>query len=226
MKRNWLSLLFCVLFSTALAQTEIGPVNWTKIEKVISTHPDSVRMLIERLATPDTELTLSWEERRMAFYGQALMTKNREDYTVKRAEKAFEKGSYREAVQLAKDALRTNPLCLTALRIAEKGTQELIDAGSPDHYAADVKRFSERAFRLYNIIASTGDGSKKQPFCVTKKADEYNFMRYYLELWEYVGQSMIGTCDVIELKEPNQYYARKSIWFDAYLTFKTESLNN
>ena len=45
-------------------------------------------------------------------------------------------------------------------------------------------------------------------------------MRYYLELWEYNGQKLIGTCDVFDLKETSKYYDDKEIWFDTSRSLK------
>ena len=61
----------------------------------------------------------------------------------------------------------------------------------------------------------TGLGNEEYPFCVTTVSDEYEFMRNYLELYEYEEQALIGSCDVFTLKETSEYYSDKKIYFDA-----------
>ena len=130
------------------------------------------------------------------------------------AEKAYEAGKYKDAYRLAKNALSMNSLSLTALRIAEWSIQRQLEAGSPNFFESDAEAFHKRANSIYSTIETTGNGTQKMPFFITKVVDEYNFMRYYLELQEFSGQKQVGTCEVIDLPQISQYYTKKQIWFD------------
>ena len=86
----------------------------------------------------------------------------------------------------------------------------------PTSYSEDeAYLYFDRAMRIYNTIAMTGLGDEEYPFCVTSVADEYEFMRNYLELYEYESQALVGVCDVFTLKETSEYYSDKKIYFDA-----------
>ena len=71
--------------------------------------------------------------------------------------------------------------------------------------------------RIFNTIAATGYGSEEHPFCITSVADEYVFMRNYLEIYRIKQQTLVGVCDVFILEETSQYYSEQKIYFDATL---------
>ena len=212
MKKTSLILFFSILFFAAFAQSEIKPINWSAVERLAANQPDSIRGLVERLVAVDRTLTA--DEKRLAVYGQAVLTKNREEGMAVKAEEAYNAGKYKESYRLANYALEMNSLSLTALRIAEWSIRRQLEAGSPNFFESDADNFLKRANSIYSTIETTGNGTQKMPFFVTKASDEYNFMRYYLELNEFAGQSEVGNCDVIDLTQISQYYTKKKIWFD------------
>lgn len=213
MKKTLLLLFFSILFFAAFAQSEIKPINWSAVERLAENQPDSIRALVDRLVAVDR--TLTGDEKRLAVYGQSILTKDRDENMAAQAEEAYEAGKYKEAYRLAKNALNMNALSLTALRIAEWSIMKQLEAGSPNFFESDAEAFRKRANSIYSTIETTGDGTQKMPFFVTKVSDEYNFMRYYLELQEFAGQNLVGNCDVIDLAQISQYYTKKKIWFEA-----------
>ena len=111
--------------------------------------------------------------------------------------------------------MAVNPLNLRALDRAGMCIALLIESGDTSYSKDEAKLYFNRAMRIYNTIAMTGLGDEEYPFCVTSVADEYEFMRNYLELYEYESQALVGVCDVFTLKETSEYYSDKKIYFDA-----------
>ncbi len=220
MKRTLLCLMICLWAFSAFAERELFPIKWSEIETTTSTNPNYVKSLVERLSLPTIDKNLTWDERRLAFYGQSILTEGKEDNKVNEAISSYNSNEYEKALELAKQALTINALSLPALRIAENSILNLIKAGNTKYQKSDAEVFCNRAFRIYNTIATTGNGSQEYPFFVTKVSDEYEFMRYYLELWEYSGQRLVGVCDVFELKETSKYFSEKKIWFDTSRSLK------
>ena len=206
-----------VLFSclAAFGQREIITVDWDNIKEIVAKKPDEVRELVKRLSAPTLDATLTYEDRIIAFYGQSLLSSDKERDLVYDASKLFSKGDFMNALAKAKEALAINPLNIQALDRAGRSIYELIDAGDKSYTKDDGKQYFNRAMRLFNTIAMTGDGSKDHPFCVTSVADEYEFMHNYLELYEFESQSLVGNCDVFILSETSKYYSNKELYFDA-----------
>lgn len=98
---------------------------------------------------------------------------------------------------------------------------EMNKKGDTSHTIAEGQIFYNIVMRIFNTIAYTGYGTKENPFYITKVSDEYAFMRYYLDLWEYGTQSLEGTCDVFELSETSKYYQEPKIYFDATLPLES-----
>lgn len=78
--------------------------------------------------------------------------------------------------------------------------------------------------RIFNTIAMTGDGSAKHPFYVTKVSDEYCFMRFFLDLWEYKMQAATSNCDVITLNKTSKYYDKSQIYFEITRVYELERM--
>ena len=205
---------------SAFAERELFPINWDEIEKTVSTNQNHVKSLVTRLALPTLDKTLTWDERRLAVYGQSILIEDKDEVKVREAIAAYNAGQYEKSLSIAKDVLSINALSLSALGIAENSILYLIEAGNTEYQKSDAEIFSNRAFRIYNTIATTGDGSSEHPFFVTKVSDEYNFMRYYLDLWDYSGQSLVETCDVFDLEKTSKYYSGKKIWFETSRSLK------
>lgn len=215
MKRFLLSAT--VLFSclAAFGQREIISVDWNVVKGIVAENPDEVRELVKRLSAPTLDATLTYNDRIIAFYGQSLLSNGKEGALVDDAAKLFSQGDYVNALAKAKEALDINPLNIRALDRAGRSINELIDAGDTSYTKDDGKQYFNRAMRLFNTIAMTGDGSKDYPFCVTSVSDEYDFMNNYLELYEFESQFLVGNCDVFILSETSKYYSNKELYFDA-----------
>ena len=215
MKRLFLTV--AVLFSclAAFGQRDIISMDWDVIKEIVEEDPDDVRELVSRLCLPTLDTTLTYNDRIIAFYGQSLLSDNREAALVNEMSKLFSKEDYVNALAKAKEALAINPLNLRALDRAGSCIASLIESGDTSYSRDDAKLYFNRAMRIYNTIAMTGLGDEEYPFCVTSVADEYEFMQNYLDLYEYESQALVGKCDVFKLKETSQYYSDKEIYFDA-----------
>lgn len=219
-------LVLAVLFSSlsAFAQREIITVDWDTIKKIVKESPDGVRDLVRRLSAPTLDTTLTYNDRVVAFYGQSLLSNGREELQVGDMSRLFAKKDFANALAKAKEALEINPLNLQALDRAGTCIALLRESGDESYSVDEAKQYFSRAMRIYNTIAMTGLGDAEYPFCVTTVADEYEFMRNYLELYEIEGQALVGYCDVFTLGEASEYYSDKKIYFDA--TRPLEKLNS
>jgi len=206
-----------VLFSclAAFGQRDIITMDWDVVKGIVKDNPNKVKELVERLSAPTLDTTLTYQDRIIAFYGQSLLSNGKEKTLVDDASKLYSKEDYVNALAKAKDALAINPLNIRALDRAGSSIIGLIAAGDATYTKKDAKQYFNRAMRLFNTIAMTGDGSKNYPFCVTSVSDEYDFMNNYLELYEFESQSLVGNCDVFILSETSKYYSNKELYFDA-----------
>lgn len=215
MKKLILSL--AVMFSclAAFGQREIISMDWDVVKEIVKEDPDDVRELVSRLSAPTLDTTLTYNDRIIAFYGQSLLSNGKEAALVDDMSKLYSQKDYVNALGKAREALAINPLNLRALDRAGMCIALLIESGDTSYSKDEAKQYFNRAMRIYNTIAMTGLGDEEYPFCVTSVEDEYEFMRNYLELYEYESQALVGFCDVFTLKETSEYYSDKKIYFDA-----------
>ena len=215
MKRVVLTVAVMLVSLTAFAQMDIIPVDWNSIKEIVSEKPDEVKALVDRLCQPALDTTLTYNDRVIAFFGQAVLSDDKEQALANEVVTLFNKEEYAAALGKAKEALAINPLNIRVLDRAGRCILYMIDGGDESYKEDDAILYFNRAMRLFNTIAITGFGDEEYPFCVTTVADEYEFMQNYLDLYEYESQSLIGHCDVFKLKETSKYYPEKEIWFDA-----------
>ena len=215
MKRLFLAI--AVLFSciASYGQRDVISMDWDILKDIVKTTPDEVKELVTRMCAPTLDTTLTYNDRVIAFYGQSLLSNNKEFGEVMEMSKLFSKGDYANALLKAREALTINPLNLRALDRAGTCIALLIESGDASYSADEAKQYFNRAMRIYNTIAMTGLGNEEYPFCVTSVQDEYEFMQNYLDLYEYESQALIGSCDVFTLKETSKYYSDRKIYFDA-----------
>lgn len=215
MKKLLFTLIILISFPNCVEGRELFPIDWEQIEKTTLAYPDSVKSLVARMSAPTIDRTLSWDERRLAVYGQSVLNENNNyNGSANDATQLYNDKKYKEAIANAKEDLEFNPLDVSALITCGKSILKLIEQGDSSYQKSDADVFFNRAFRIYNTIATTGDGSKEHPFYVTCVPEEYSFMRYYLDLWDYTSQSLVGQCDVFTLGETSEYYSEKTIYFD------------
>ena len=216
MKKLFLSLLLMCMVGVCRAERELFPVNWKQMEEVAKNQCDSVRALAKRLSADTLDRSLTWEERRLAIYGMGILCPCLgTSKTAMDGDEYYGQGKYEEALECAKSLLKENPLNTKALSLAERSILKMVKNGSKKYTKSNAEIYYLRAQRVYNTIATTGNGSEDYPLYVTEVPDEYNFMRYFLEIWEFTGQKLVGTCDVITLGETSQYYNAETVWFDA-----------
>lgn len=223
MKTKFFIIILLALLSGTLAyaQREILPVDWKKLKKVVKNEPELVKSLVERLTATKLDSTLTFNDRIIAFYGQALLSNNEEDTIVRDMTKLYNNGQFEESFEKAQEAIQINPLNIQALYTSAMAISEMNEKGDTTHTIAEGQIFYNIVMRIFNTIAYTGYGTKKHPFYITKVSDEYAFMRYYLELREYGTQSLEGMCDVFELTETSKYYQEPKIYFDATLPLES-----
>ena len=190
-------------------------MDWDVVKDIVKEAPDDVKQLVSRLSAPTIDTTLTYNDRIIAFYGQSLISNGSEDALVDEVRRLFSDKKYADALVKAREALAINPLNLVALDRAGTSIALMIESGDTSYSKDEAKQFLQQAMRIYNTVAMTGLGNEEYPFCVTTVSDEYEFMRNYLELYEYESQALVGVCDVFTLKETSEYYSDKKIYFDA-----------
>lgn len=145
---------------------------------------DSIKTLIDRMSSDDFSTSFTNAEFCLAFYGLSVITNYKEDYYANKSGELYCKGDYEEAFDFAQKALNINPLNLEAIIWAERCILKL-----PKKYGDNRKKNADyyryRAIQIYNVIATSGDGSPNRPFYVTRESDEYNFMKYFLKFDEF-----------------------------------------
>lgn len=223
MKKIIIAALLAVCSMSAFAQERtFMPIDWQKIEKMVTTMPDSVKSLTARLTAPQLDKTLTMEERQMAVYGQSFLSEGSEQSLADDAWDFYGKDQYADAVASAKKALDINPFNTSALIAAAYAIHDLIESGDTTYQESECQLYYNRSMRVFNTIATTGDGSLEHPFYVSSVAEEYSFMRYYLNLWKYSSQNLVGQCDVFTLDEGSEYYSDKTISFEASRVLQLE----
>lgn len=216
LKLTLILLSFLPLWMNAQEEKEFIPVNWEEIKKEVKTNPKHVKELVARMSVERQDTTLTYPEKILAFYGQSLLTKDREEAQVAKMEKLAMEGKLEQCLKKAKKILDINPLNLDALTM----TGQVLLAMSQDSVrwpqvkADDARCYMRCTAALLNAIDRTGDGTKEHPFFATKISDEYNFMRFYLNLWEIETQMCAGNYDIFSLGEGSQFYNRSEIYFD------------
>lgn len=196
-------------------QREVIPVDWKEIKAIVKENPDAVRELVSKLCAPKLDATITYKDRIIAFYGQSLLSNGVEQSLADEASKLLSQRRYADALAKAEEALTINPLNLVALDRAGTAMHMLIETGDTSFTRNDVIRYFDVAMRIYDTIAITGLGNEEYPFCVTSVADEYEFMRNYLEIYQIEQQALIGVCDVFTLSQTSEYYSDKELYFDA-----------
>ena len=218
--RQLLAILAFILLMPVTTQAQevrvVIPVDWKEVKKVAESDPQRIKDLVARLSADKIDTTMTWKERILAYYGQSYLTPNTEIKDGISLDQLMKIGNYEECLAKSKELLKTNPVSLKALSSAAFSISRM-SKDSTRHYNVsmeDGQVYFNRMFRIFNTIATTGNGSEDKPFYVTAVSDEYVFMRYYLELWEISQQSYTGKLDIIELKETSKYYNQKKICFE------------
>ena len=221
-----IALALCTLFAFAMEeQRTIYPIDWKEMAKVVKNNPDSVRNLVTRLTATSLDKTLTYPERQLAFYGYTyLSNNNRVKQLLMSANDAFKLNNYDEAINLTKEALTENPLSLEGNKLmADIMYKCLQDSTKTSPFTDEDRKYHvNMMFRIFNTIATTGDGSEDYPFAVTMVSDEYIFNSIYLEIrtgTQYL-QGKAYLCDKFDVSEKSQYYSSDEIYFDVTRVFE------
>ena len=222
------TFIFLLLISTNIfaQEREMLPVNWKQIKEEVNKNPQKVKDLVTRLSAPKLDTTLTYQDRILAFYGQSFLTNDEEESLKDQMYNLKKKGLLQSSLETAKKILAINPLNLEALNHAGQILYAMANDSTSNSGITkeDAKAYFNRAMRIFNTIAITGDGSSQHPFYVTKVSDEYCFMRFYLDLWEYKMQAATSCCDVITLKGTSKYYNQPQIHFEITRVYELEML--
>ena len=227
MKHLIICLCMLLLATNIVAQErELLPVDWQLIRKEVKDNPQHIKDLVARLSASKLDTTLTYQERILAFYGQSFLTNDEEETLISEMFNQKKQGDTEKCLTTAKKVLSINPLHLQALDMVAQ-TLYAMAKDSTSHAGTkveDAKPYLNRAMRIFNTIAKTGDGSEEHPFYVTKVSDEYCFMRYYLDLWDYKTQEATSCCDVFTLNGTSNYYSQPKIYFEITRVYELERM--
>ena len=216
---------FLAISTNAQEESEIIPVNWKEVKEVAEKDPQRIKELVSRMASSEIDTTMTWNERILAYYGQSYLTPFDEFTKGRNLNELFEEGKYEECLSGAKELLKENPLSLEALSNAGLSISMMLE-DSTHHYDVtekEAKEYFTRMFIIFATIARTGDGTIERSFSVTMVSDEYMFMHYHLDIWEFESQYLTSNkCDGFDLKEPSEEYPRKQIFFDVSRVMEIE----
>lgn len=216
---------FVTMVVTAQSRTEpIISVDWKMIASKVKEHPEQVNELVARMCLEKLDTTLTFQDRIMAFYGQSYVSQDAEEKNARELEKLDWEKQSQKAHKLALKILQVNPLNMTAINAMHTIINaELKKSADSKFTERELALYANRMMRIMNTIAVTGDGTEEHPFAVTKVSDEYNFMRYYLDIWQIKMQMVTKSgCDAIILKEKSKYYDKDVIYFDCERVFELE----
>lgn len=195
---------------------EIIPVDWKEMQKEADNDPQRIKDLVSRLSANEIDTTMTWNERILAYYGQSYFTPMTEMVEGLDLDKLFNEKKYEECLAGAKVLLKKNPVSLKALSNAAFSIARMLkDSTNSVNVTIDEGQvYYNRMMMILNTIATTGDGTKENPFYVTAVSDEYLFLHYYLDIWKVESQALVGRYDLLELKEKSDYYDRPQIYFE------------
>jgi|SRR5574344_1028681 hypothetical protein len=203
-------------------------VNWNNIKKQVQKNPGRIKKLVDKLLTHEFDSTIVVDDYILAYYGNSYLTKGKEKALVDEMQDSLKVNNSLGAMKVADKVLAINKLNIDAL-VAKMTVLRLLNMDSKESNA-EVKKYVALVSRIFNVIGSTGDGSRKFPYAVTSTADEYCFLKYYLEAGPITKQSMDENCDVMQLPSTTAYYNRLYIYFDhtriAELEGNTSTIGN
>lgn len=226
--RQLLAFIFFLFICGPLhAQDErvIIPVDWEEMQKVADNDPQRIKDLVSRLSANEIDTMMTWNERKLAYFGQSYITPMTELVEGRDLDKLFNEKKYEECLKGAKKLLKKNPVSLKALSNAAFSIASMVkDSANYVNVSIDEgQAYYNRMMMILNTIATTGDGTKENPFYVTAVSDEYLFLHYYLDIWKIESQALVGHCDLLELKKKSDYYDRPQIYFEITRVLEIES---
>ena len=102
LKLTLILLSFLPLWMNAQEEKEILPVNWEEIKKEVKTNPKHVKELVARMSVEQQDTTLTYPEKILTFYGQSLLTKDKEEAQVAKMEKLAREGKLEQCLKKRK----------------------------------------------------------------------------------------------------------------------------
>lgn len=193
----------------------ISNIDFNEIETLItdSTSDYFYDSLLVRYKSGDT--TLIDKEYQCLYYGYTFQDEYN-PYSTHKDKKEFKENirneNYEEALTHAEAILADDPFDLEAIYLMYYAHREL---GNEEQ----AKNWQKQYTKLIETIFSSGDGqSVETAFVVNAVRDEYEILAV-LEL-KSTGQALVGKCDRITLKTPNQYDIEE-IYFNVEKPFES-----
>lgn len=214
MKHTVVTICLSICLSLTYSQ-EIPPLDLETIKTSIA-NPESdffYPSLLAKFQARDSSLTPQMYQ--YLYYGYAFQDTYSPYIKVDDIEKfreLFDKKKYKKAIKIGNDILQEAPFNLNvilkmAVALKQNGQEELGEL------------YTQQWVNILRCIEHSGTGETcEQGFVVTSVSDEYFFM-YIFEL-SYTSQSLVGNCDMIDLRSPNDLNL-ESIFFDISLPFSS-----
>ena len=181
----------------------------TAIEVDVKMHPENYRELLERFERADTTMTA--DELRKLYFGYSFTTDYDPRETFPEVEEAYEGGNYEDALKLAEEALRLNPLSLDLNVLALASADRMRDNGK---MGEKILYYGIRADLVATAILESGQGtSATSPFSVIAAADMQRLLRNVLGIEQIVDRTKVGEIDAIKVTLPGND-RRHILYFD------------
>ena len=127
----------------------------------------------------------------------------------------YKKKDYENSILIGKKILEKDPTDLTYIHRIRLCYYHI-------HDTLNLTNYTTRYIYLLKTIYNSGDGlSNKTAYVVTRVSDEYQILEHK-EL-EYESQSLVGDCDVMTVKQPNDLNI-KELYFN--VKFSLDYLGN
>lgn len=200
MKLQLFVLGIVFLFSINTIGQVISNVDFNEVERITKNersdffYPDLMKRYV------DNDTALSSFDYFFLYYGY-IYSKDYNPYSVSKKKekliKYIKERNYKKIIKTGEKMLKKDPLNLEVLFSMFMSYMETKQKSKADIYA-------HKYYKIIRTILDSGDGkAEESAFVVTKVRDEYEVLSV-LNL-ESTGQALVGNCDKLKLKTPNEY---------------------
>lgn len=195
MKKALFIVIACLAAAAAgLQARELVNVDYDKIKADVTANPGNLLSLTNRFLIGDTTLTA--DQKATVYYGHAFTDGYAPDKEHADVDKAYNEGSYGNALILAEQALAANPVSLDlTIKALVSATQ--IQGLAPSKVAALRARYN----MIGDAILCSGSGIvPESPFKVIAATDESRVLRNLLQVKEIVDRTTIQGMDAVKVR--------------------------
>lgn len=204
-----LKKLLLILLTTIAVVGALRAVDLNSVEVEINMNPAGYRQLLDRFNAADT--TLTPEQLATVYYGYAFTPGYNPTESHQDVIRAYEQADYDTALELATDALRTNPVSLDLSVIALASADRLRDRKNIGRLIA---RLGLKCDLIATAILGSGQGtSASSPFIVIDSADIDRVLRNILGIDSIVDRTKVGDILAFKVTFPGNQ-RRHIIYFD------------